>query len=89
MLRKYEDSLRLLFGGFAQSEGTEVGKEHLVELMALGEWMALLKGLDFIGPDLTEREATLCFVNARMAVIDVGSAKGAVCLLYTSPSPRD
>ena len=54
-------------GGMTKAEG---------EMLNLGEWKCLLRGLDLIGPDLSECDATLCFAWSRMVVIDDSTARG-------------
>ena len=76
VLRSFEPSLRLLFAGVAGSEGKQIGMEHLAKLCDFDEWRAFLRGLKFIGPDLTDRDGALCFVNSRMAIVNGQSQKG-------------
>ena len=45
-------------------------------LLSLSDWKTLTRRLELIDADLTERDATLCFVNSRMAVIDGTSDRG-------------
>ena len=78
VLRRHETNLRLIFGGIAGSEGQAIGNTLSVNLCDLGEWKTFLRGLGLIGPDLTDRDGTLCFCWARMAVIDGESKKGSL-----------
>ena len=78
VLKRHEPNLRRIFATVSGSEGKTVGQEHLLKLCDLTEWRAFMRAMDFIGPDLTERDAMLCFANARMDVIDGQSSKGAV-----------
>ena len=78
VLRRFESSLRLIFAGISGSEGKEMGKEHLAQVLDFGEWRAFLRALNFIGPDLTDRDGCLCFVSSRMAVINGQNEKGVV-----------
>lgn len=78
VLAKHEVSLRRLFMGISASDGSTVGKKHLASLLNFEEWKLFVRQCKLIGPDLTERDAKLCFVWARMAVIDGSSEAGAV-----------
>ena len=47
--------------------------------MDLKEWMASLHAMEiFVGADLTDREAVMCFVWSRMAVADATSLRGVI-----------
>ena len=75
VLSRHEASLRNVFSvaaGGDPSLSPAAGK-----LLSLGEWRTLLKALGFIGKDVTERDARLCFACSRMAVIDARTAKGS------------
>ena len=78
VLRRHEANLRLIFGGIAGSEGASIGNTLSVMLCDLGEWKTFLRGLGLVGPDLTDRDGTMCFCWARMAVIDGESKKGSL-----------
>ena len=66
-----ERELRLLF---AIVSGGGRGKE--AELLSLKEWKDMLRALNLIQADLTDRDATLCFVWSRMVVIDPRTRMG-------------
>ena len=57
-------------------EAADMAKRAAAMVLSLDEWMALMRALDMIGIDLTERDATLCFVWSRMVVIDGWSEAG-------------
>ena len=73
VLAKHETSLRSIFGVAA---GSGCDSKTAAALLSLDEWTNLLKALDFIGRDVTERDARLCFSCSRMVVIDDRTAKG-------------
>ena len=64
-LLEKERELRLLF---TVVSGGGRGRE--AELLSLKEWKDMLRALNLIQADLTDRDATLCFVWSRMVVID-------------------
>ena len=71
---KHESSLRLLFDGVAcQSRYASLGM-----LIGLAEWKHLMKMLGLINIDITDRDITLCFIFARMTVIDSWTEKGRI-----------
>ena len=78
VLRRHEVALRQVFSAVASTESADVSKAHLTNLIDFNEWKALLRALNLLGADLTERDGTLCFTHARMVVIDSWSMRGAV-----------
>ena len=46
--------------------------------MSFGEWEALIKGLGFVGIDLSERDVLLTFLWSRMAVINGRTERGSL-----------
>ena len=75
ILAKHEPSLRHLFAAAAGGEGG--ASAAAAKLLSVHEWKALLKALGFIGVDVTERDARLCFCWSRMIVVDPRTARGA------------
>jgi hypothetical protein len=70
----HESSLRALFNVHARV-ARPTGARKLGLLLGLLEWKLLMRRLELLQGDLTERDATLCFVTSRMAVTDgAGSA---------------
>ena len=74
VLARHEVSLKNLFAVAAGGEPSLSASAG--RLLSLEEWRALLKSLEFIGKDVTERDARLCFACSRMAVIDSRTQKG-------------
>lgn len=70
-LSKRDTALRRIYRGLNKGQR---GKE--ANLLSLDEWKAFIMGLEFIGPDLTSRDAALCFVFSRVAVVDARTDKG-------------
>ena len=75
-LRRREPLLRALFVQVNAFQAQEVTKKDEAQLLSLAEWLALLKALELISSDLTERDATLCFAWSRMLVVDGWSEQG-------------
>jgi len=73
VLRRHEVSLRQLF---EVAGASEAGVDASDALMSLAEWKLAVRGLALIDDDLSDRDATLCFVWSRMAVCDGRTAKG-------------
>ena len=73
VLARHEKVLRCLFESVCQG-----GWGLRQRLISLGEWRALLSALEFLGEDLTERDATLCFLFARMCVVDPRTERGVI-----------
>ena len=75
VLEEYEPSLRCIFVGVSRAyekAGTEA------KMVSLDEWKGFVRGLDLIGPDLSDRDANLCFSWSRMCTVDIYSDKGRV-----------
>ena len=70
-LSKREAQLKMIFEGLNKGQR---GKE--AQLLCLEEWKGFVVGLDFLGPDLTKRDAALCFVFSRCCVVDARNEKG-------------
>lgn len=47
-------------------------------LLSLDEWKSLLRHLECIASDLTDRDATLCFIKSRVCVVDISTERGDV-----------
>ena len=76
-LEKHAASLTHIFSALASSGRSGPGEgAGARKLVGLSEWLAFMRGLHLIGEDLTERDATLCFVFSRMIVIDGSTDKG-------------
>ena len=74
-LGKYEMSLKVLFGSLAKV-GRGTGAKKLGLLIGLSTWKLVWRRLEMIDVDFTERDATLCFMQSRMAVIDSETDRG-------------
>lgn len=70
VLRKHEASLRNLFDAACLLGGRSLAAGLANRLVAYPEWVELLRRLGLIQDDLTERDATLCFVWSRMRYVD-------------------
>ena len=70
-LARHERSLRRIFIGLNRGQR---GKE--AQLLCLEEWKAFVLGLGFKGADLSARDAALCFIFSRCAVVDSRNAAG-------------
>ncbi len=78
VLRRHEKSLRALFGAACDPVGHGGPTSKLErKVMSFEEWMDFVFALDLIDDEFTIRDATTCFVNARMRVIDE-YAKGSM-----------
>lgn len=77
VLMKYESSLRTLFNAVGRIAKTP-GSRKLGLLLGVAEWKTLVRRLELVDYDLTDRDTTLCFICSRMAVVDSGSAHGEV-----------
>lgn len=75
VLLKHEQSLRNIFIGVAGGGG-RTGKGS--ELISLEEWTNFLHGLQFIGIDLTLRDAHFAFCWSRMGVINGRTDRGSL-----------
>lgn len=76
VLEMHELAMRPLFGAVAGLDGAGGGTGREAKLISYAEWRDFLTILQFIGADLTERDARLAFVWSRMAVIDGLSPSG-------------
>lgn len=72
VLRRHEASLRTMFGALVEKRGPAK------KLLTYQSWHHLLKRLNFVGPDLSSRDATMAFVWSRMAVTDPHTDKGSI-----------
>ena len=77
VLLKHETSLRVLFNSISRIAKPS-GSKKLGLLLGVSEWKGLVRRLELIDHDLTDRDCTLCFICSRMKVIDGGSDKGFV-----------
>ena len=75
VLMQHEPSLRMIFNCMAVVPRSA---KKLGAIIGLGEWKALMRRLQLVDYDLTERDAALCFICSRMAVIDGASDKGMI-----------
>ena len=66
VLKIFEPSLRAIFAGMCCTSGTGDKERHL----NLNEWKMLLRSVDIIGNDCSERDAAMCFAWSRMCVAD-------------------
>jgi hypothetical protein len=66
VLRRHEHSMRLVFNAAASAAYSERGLR--ARMLSHAEWMHMLRALELIAQDLTERDATLCFAWSRMQV---------------------
>ena len=74
VLARYESDLRKIF--IAINKG-ESGRE--AKLLSLDEWKGLLLGFGFSAkPDLSERDACMCFLSSRTCVVDASTRLGAL-----------
>ena len=64
--------MRNIFTAIAADEGDRSANG----LLSLSEWLEFLDALGFIAKDVTHRDAILCFIWSRMAVIDASTKKG-------------
>ena len=81
VFRKYETSLRNLFGAFAFGTGA-IGDALLkIELMDLNEYMNLINRMEIIDPFVTLREVRLVFIWSRMVIVDETTIKGRSAIL--------
>ena len=73
VLRRHEASLRRIYAYTAAMDlGSDVIANKLVSYSSYKEFMRMFKMVDL---DLTERDAVLCYVCARMLVIDEANTK--------------
>lgn len=76
VLRRYEKSLKAIYGAFAFGTGA-IGDAILsTKLMDFGEYMDFIGRLDLIDPFISQREVRLVFIWSRMVVVDEGTQKG-------------
>jgi hypothetical protein len=84
VLKWHEFSLRHLFNGLAKLDhptpGTSLSSSSSKAdaLITLTSWIKFLNALGIIGTDVSDRDATLCFVWSRMAVVDNRTARGSL-----------
>lgn len=71
VLESHEASLRLIFNTLAEMDRPR-------NLLSFHMWKTFLRALGFIGVDVTERDATLCFMWSVMAVIDNSTRTGSI-----------
>ena len=71
VLAFHSESLSNIFVGIAG-----VGGGPGTASLDMDEWLASLRALDFIGQDVTERDAVLCFTWSRLIVTDTTSLRG-------------
>jgi hypothetical protein len=76
VLRAHEPTLRLLYASLVKTRGPAK------RLLGYETWRALLRKLDMIAEDLTERDAALCFVWSRMVVPNPYTEKGVLRSLH-------
>ena len=76
-LLTHEPSLRNLFNAVARV-ATVPGTQKLGMLLGIAGWKTLVRRLELVDYDATERDASLCFITSRMVVIDGLSDKGAI-----------
>ena len=80
LLSAYLPSLKLIFNNsssVSRVQGLSAAAcKKLGLLMSLGQWKRLMRVLKIVGPDVTERDVMLCFVLARMSVVDGYSGRG-------------
>eukprot|EP00325_Prymnesiales_sp_UTEX-LB-985_P017447 CAMPEP_0174751002 /NCGR_PEP_ID=MMETSP1094-20130205/98971_1 /TAXON_ID=156173 /ORGANISM="Chrysochromulina brevifilum, Strain UTEX LB 985" /LENGTH=213 /DNA_ID=CAMNT_0015956429 /DNA_START=56 /DNA_END=697 /DNA_ORIENTATION=+ len=69
-LLRHKQTLRLIFDELDKMSHTTGA------LITLPVWRAFLRGLNFVGDDVSERDAKLCFVWSIMCVIDGQTADG-------------
>ena len=75
MLKGHEEYLRHIFDGIAGIDGSGGQHSHMI---TYEEWMTFLRALNFIGSDLTERDAQRCFAWSRMIVINPYTIRGRI-----------
>jgi hypothetical protein len=75
VLRQHEGSTRAIFHTISK-ESKKPSLKSLGELLSLVDWKTFARRLGLIDSDLTDRDAAICFVNSRMAVIDGESERG-------------
>ena len=77
-LARREPLLHMIFDGLSSLGGHSGPHGGDASLMSFGEWEALIKGLGFVGIDLSERDVLLTFLWSRMAVINGRTERGAL-----------
>jgi len=77
-LARREPLLHMIFDRLSNLGGISGPHGGDASLMSFGEWEALIKGLDFVGVDLSERDVLLTFLWSRMAVINGRTERGAL-----------
>ena len=78
VLRRHEEALRHLFNRACQLGGVTVAGGLTNKLISFPNYKDFIKAFDLIDADLTERDATLCFVWARMLTIDEQHEKSRI-----------
>lgn len=84
VLRKHENSLRLIYERACQLRGQSLAKGAANKLVGFDEWKDVCRMFELIDADLTERDVTLAFVWSRMRVVDEQGEKGRVALCNLS-----
>ena len=72
VLKKHESSLRNIFSAVCTTGGRGEKERH----MSLDEWKGLLRGIELIDVDVSERDAAMCFAWSRMCVADETTIPG-------------
>jgi hypothetical protein len=70
VLRRHEGALRMLYARCCVLEGVSMEGGLSNKLVSFPSWKRFLNAFKLIDVDLTERDATLCFVWARMHTVD-------------------
>ena len=70
--KAYEGSLRNIFTAVCITGGRGEKERHL----SLDEWKGLLRGVQLIDVDCSERDVSMCFAWSRMCVVDETSVPG-------------
>ena len=75
----------MISGSMFADGAVQVKRGPAKKLLTYESWHQFVKRLNFVGPDLSSRDATMAFVWSRMAVTDPHTDKGSIrarCLTY-------
>ena len=84
VLERHGEALRVLYDFYAHGTGGGANAFKDKSLLGMDEWMSLLHDFDLLDTQLTERDATRCFVYARLRAIKESTTKGRAKLLQLS-----
>ena len=82
VLRKYEDSLRLIFERACKLDGQDLSKGIANKMVSFASWKEVCKRFELVNLDLTERDVTLAFAMSRMRVSDEQVEKSRILLTH-------